>query len=75
MRSAKAEVDAFYKEFSILQSKLGFGASPALIAIDMAQGGHGFGVRKSNLPCSTWTDCCVAWRQNQGAPGGKAEAK
>jgi acetyl esterase/lipase len=31
-----------------------------------AQGGHGFGVRKSSLPCSTWTDRCVDWLQGQG---------
>ena len=31
-----------------------------------AQGGHGFGVRKNNLPCSGWTDQCVAWLQAQG---------
>jgi acetyl esterase/lipase len=31
-----------------------------------AQGGHGFGVRPSDLPCSTWTDRCIAWLQNQG---------
>jgi acetyl esterase/lipase len=31
-----------------------------------ATGGHGFGVRKSELPCSTWTDRCVAWLQSQG---------
>jgi acetyl esterase/lipase len=31
-----------------------------------ASGGHGFGVRKSNLPCSTWTDRCAAWLQSQG---------
>jgi acetyl esterase/lipase len=30
-----------------------------------ATGGHGFGVRKSNLPCSTWTDRCVAWLRDQ----------
>jgi acetyl esterase/lipase len=29
-------------------------------------GGHGFGVRKSSQPCSTWTDRCVAWLQSQG---------
>jgi len=34
-----------------------------------AQGGHGFGVRKSSLPCSTWTDRCVAWLKNQGMLG------
>ncbi len=34
-----------------------------------AKGGHGFGVRKSSLPCSTWTDRCVAWLQNQGLLG------
>lgn len=26
-----------------------------------AEGGHGFGVRKSSLPCSTWADRFVAW--------------
>jgi acetyl esterase/lipase len=31
-----------------------------------AAGGHGFGVRKSNRPCSTWTDRCAAWLKNQG---------
>src|SRR6266853_4803864 len=38
-----------------------------------AHGGHGFGVRKSNLPCSTWTDRCVAWLQNQGMLGTNAQ--
>ena len=40
-----------------------------------ARGGHGFGVRKSDLPCSTWTDRCVAWLQNQGMLGTNAQAK
>jgi acetyl esterase/lipase len=31
-----------------------------------ASGGHGFGVRKSDQPCSTWTDRCSAWLRNQG---------
>jgi acetyl esterase/lipase len=31
-----------------------------------AAGGHGFGVRKSSLPCSTWPDRCVAWLRAQG---------
>jgi acetyl esterase/lipase len=31
-----------------------------------ATGGHGFGVRKSDQPCSTWTDHCVAWLQTRG---------
>ena len=30
-----------------------------------ATGGHGFGVRKSPLPCSTWTDRCVEWLRSQ----------
>jgi len=30
-----------------------------------AAGGHGFGVRKSALPCSTWPESCVAWLRNQ----------
>lgn len=29
-------------------------------------GGHGFGVRKSDLPCSTWTDRCAAWLRTLG---------
>ena len=33
-----AEVDAYYKERGIFQDKFGFGASPALIVIDMAYG-------------------------------------
>jgi hypothetical protein len=36
-----------------------------------AQGGHGFGVRKSALPYSGWTDQCVAWLQAQGLLGTK----
>lgn len=40
-----------------------------------AQGGHGFGVRKSNLPVSTWPDRCVAWLQSQGLLGTKVPAK
>jgi acetyl esterase/lipase len=40
-----------------------------------AQGGHGFGVRKSSLPCSTWTDRCIAWLQGQGLLGTNAPAK
>ncbi|MBI2949603.1 MAG: prolyl oligopeptidase family serine peptidase [Verrucomicrobia bacterium] len=40
-----------------------------------AQGGHGFGVRKSPLPCSTWTDRCVAWLQSQGMLSANAQAK
>jgi acetyl esterase/lipase len=31
-----------------------------------ARGGHGFGVRKSSLPCSTWKERCVAWLRDQG---------
>ncbi len=38
-----------------------------------AQGGHGFGVRRSSLPCSTWTDRCAAWLQNQGMLGTKTK--
>lgn len=40
-----------------------------------AEGGHGFGVRKSTLPCSTWTDRCVGWLQNQGLLGMNAKDK
>ena len=36
-----------------------------------AHGGHGFGVRKSNLPCSTWADRFVDWLENQGMIGTK----
>jgi hypothetical protein len=31
-----------------------------------ASGGHGFGVRKSDQPCSTWTRCRADWLRNQG---------
>jgi acetyl esterase/lipase len=30
------------------------------------QGGHGFGVRKSGLPCSTWPERFLEWLQVQG---------
>jgi hypothetical protein len=40
-----------------------------------AHGGHGFGVCKSGLPCSTWTDLFVAWLQNHGMLGTNAQAK
>ena len=40
-----------------------------------AQGGHGFGVRKTNLPCSKWTDRCVGWLQDRGMIGKNAQAK
>lgn len=38
LRTAMADVDAFYKERGIFQGKFGFGARPALIVIDMAYG-------------------------------------
>src|SRR5262245_32250666 len=38
LRSAMAEVDAYYKERGIFQAKFGFGATPALVVIDMAYG-------------------------------------
>src|SRR5262249_51176458 len=31
-----------------------------------ASGGHGFGVRESAYPCSTWKQRCVDWLRNQG---------
>jgi acetyl esterase/lipase len=31
-----------------------------------ADGGHGFGVRKSDLPCSAWTQRCVEWLRSRG---------
>jgi len=38
-------------------------------------GGHGFGVRKSSLPCSTWTDRCIAWLQDQQMLGTNGPSK
>jgi nicotinamidase-related amidase len=38
LRAAMAEVDAYYQARGIFQGKFGFGASPALIVIDMAYG-------------------------------------
>jgi acetyl esterase/lipase len=31
-----------------------------------ATGGHGFGVRKTEQPCSSWTERCHDWLRNQG---------
>jgi len=31
-----------------------------------AKGGHGFGVRKSDQPCSQWTGRCLEWLKNLG---------
>ena len=38
LRAALATIDAYYKERGIFQGKFGFGASPALVIIDMAYG-------------------------------------
>jgi maleamate amidohydrolase len=38
LRVAMAEVDSFYQKRGIFQDRFGFGASPALIVIDMAYG-------------------------------------
>ena len=38
LRAAMAAVDAYYKERGIFQGRFGFGASPALVVIDMAYG-------------------------------------
>jgi acetyl esterase/lipase len=34
-----------------------------------ASGGHGFGLRKSNHPCSTWPQRCADWMKAQGLLG------
>ena len=31
-----------------------------------ATGGHGFGLRPSKEPCSTWPKSCEAWLRSQG---------
>ncbi len=31
-----------------------------------AKGGHGFGLRKSDNPCSHWPERCAAWMKSQG---------
>ena len=31
-----------------------------------ATGGHGFGLRPSANPCSTWPERCGEWLRNQG---------
>ena len=31
-----------------------------------AAGDHGFGVRKTSLPVSTWGDRCIDWLRNLG---------
>ncbi len=40
-----------------------------------AQGGHGFGVRKSGLACSTWTDRCVDWMREERLLGASGQGK
>jgi acetyl esterase/lipase len=40
-----------------------------------AHGGHGFGVRKSGLPCSTWTESCIAWLRAQGMLGAGSQTQ
>jgi acetyl esterase/lipase len=36
-----------------------------------AKGGHGFGLRKSDNPCSKWPDRCAEWMKAQGLLGRK----
>jgi hypothetical protein len=31
-----------------------------------ASGGHGFGLRPSDKPCSTWPQRCAEWLKSQG---------
>ena len=31
-----------------------------------ASGGHGFGLRPSDKPCSTWPQRCADWMKDQG---------
>jgi hypothetical protein len=31
-----------------------------------AKGGHGFGLRPSGRPCSTWPQRCAEWMKAQG---------
>ena len=50
-----------------------FGDNCAACHGSNAQGGHGFGVRKS--PCSAWTDGFVDWLQGQGMLGTNVQAK
>ncbi|HUG90369.1 MAG TPA: alpha/beta hydrolase [Planctomycetaceae bacterium] len=38
-------------------------------------GGHGFGLRPSDLPCSRWPTQCEAWLRNQGLLGSAAAGK
>ena len=39
-----------------------------------SRGGHGFGVRKSELPCSDWTERCIDWMKNVGMLAAKSGA-
>jgi hypothetical protein len=31
-----------------------------------ARGGHGYGLRKTDRPCTTWPDRCADWLRQQG---------
>lgn len=40
-----------------------------------AKGGHGFGVRPSELPCSRWPESMIGWMRSQGMLAPKESAK
>ncbi|HEV3118560.1 MAG TPA: alpha/beta hydrolase, partial [Gemmataceae bacterium] len=40
-----------------------------------AAGGHGFGLRPSDHPCSTWPDRCADWLRSQGIVNTEAREK
>lgn len=66
MFMAHAGNDPFTPESSVrLYLALKKAGVPAELHV-YASGGHGFGLRPSEHPCSTWPDRCAAWLKSQG---------
>lgn len=55
---------------AVLYLALKHAGVPAEVHI-YAKGGHGFGLRHSANPCSTWPERCEAWMSSQGLLKGK----
>ena len=54
----------------VLYLALNHAGVPAEVHV-YAKGGHGFGLRHGDNPCSTWPQSCEAWMRSQGLLSGK----
>jgi acetyl esterase/lipase len=55
---------------AVMYLALKHGGVPAELHI-YAKGGHGFGLRPTGNPCTTWPARCAAWLRSQGLIAGK----